>query len=454
MYAKQHSRYPRRVKIRTKRYATGKYAILPIMQKTLKKERYDVIVIGAGPAGMMAGGRCAELGARVLLLEKNAKPGVKLLLTGGGRSNITNNILSTRAFLQKFGGSGKFLFSAFSQFGVKETLQFFHERGMATKLEAEGRVFPATEKSETVQKTLLAYCKKGNVAVRVGAEVREIRSLKNSISGIVLKNGEVLTANSYILATGGTSRPETGSTGDGFRWLQKLGVPIRIPEPALTPIRTKEAWGHKLSGLALGNVRVTLFQNGIQHGVSAGKILFTHIGLSGPTILNMSRRIGELLRYGEVTLMVDLFPDMDNGRLDRHLQAIFAERQNKKLRNVLAEIVPKKLAEILPEKTDANGDTPIHSVTRAERIRIVKALKHITLTPTSVLGPEKAVVVSGGVLLPEVDGKTMALRKFPNLFVVGDMLHIDRPSGGYSLQLCWTTGFVAGSHARVRREDI
>lgn len=412
---------------------------------------YDVIIIGGGASGMMAGGRAAELGARVLVLEKNARLGEKLLITGGGRSNITNAEYDDRKLLAKFKTKSQFLFSPFAQFSVKETIEFFHKHGMETKLEAEGRMFPATEKAETVWQTLLAYLKEGGVKVRSNAEVTGFAVTNEKITGVKLKNphggSEIVSANAYILATGGSSRPETGSTGDGFKWLTKLGHTVRIPLPALVPIKTKEVWSHKLSGLALKDVRVSITQNGIVHGKAVGKMLFTHVGLSGPLILNMSKDIGELLKYGTVALTIDLFPKMDNGTLDRHIQGIFKKEQNKKLKNVLGNIVAGKLADMLPTHLKLDGDKEVNKVTKEERATLVKFLKSIPLTPTALLGTDKAVVVSGGMDLKEIDVKTMRSHKYDNLYVVGDVLDIERPSGGYSLQLCWTTGFVAGTHA-------
>lgn len=410
-------------------------------------QNYDVIVIGGGPAGMMAAGRAGACGKKVLLLEKNSCLGKKLLITGGGRSNVTNNERDVRKLLEKFKGKGKFLFSAFAQFSVSETLDFFHTYGMPTKLEAEGRIFPKTEKAESVLAALQLFMKEGDVTVRCNAEVAGFRTANDTIIGVALKNGERISAQAYILSTGGTSRPETGSTGDGFRWLAEIGHAVKKPDPALVPIRIKEIWAHNLAGLSFKEVRVSVFQNNILQESHVGKILFTHVGLSGPLILNMSKDIGELLKYGKVALTIDLFPQDDHKALDRLLQKIFQKWQNKKLKNVLSEIVPSALARELPVLLKLNGDKETNKVSRTERTVLIKFLKAIPLTPTQVLGPEKAVVVSGGVSLTEIDFRTMRSLKHDNLYLVGDILDVDRPSGGYSLQLCWTTGWVTGTHA-------
>ena len=412
-----------------------------------KQNFWDVIVVGGGASGMMAAGRAAETGAKVLLLEKNTRLGEKLLITGGGRSNITNHELDDRKLLRNFKDRSKFLFSPFSQFSVKETLDFFHGRGMETKLEAEGRMFPASEKAETVWNTLLDYLREGKVSVRSNAMVTGFATKAGVITGVKLEGGEILAASSYILATGGSSRPETGSTGDGFKWLSKLGHSVRSPEPSLVPITTKEKWAHELSGLSFKEARVIVTQKDRVHIKRVGKLLFTHVGLSGPLILNMSRDISELLKYGSVSITIDLFPKMDSGTLDRHIQDIFKKEQNKKLKNVLTSVVSATLAKKLPELILLDGEKELNKVTKMERVRLVKFLKAIPLTVTGILGRDKAIVVSGGLSLEEVELKTMRSKKYDDLYIVGDILDIDRPSGGFSLQLCWTTGWVAGTHA-------
>ena len=402
---------------------------------------------------MMAAGRAAELGSRVLLLEKNDRPGEKLLITGGGRSNITNHQLHVRTFLEKFSDSAKFLFSPFAQFAVKDTLNFFHALGMDTKLEAEGRVFPATEKAETVQQTLIAYMKRGGVTLRVHAEVAGLVIHNHMIEGVELAGGEVISARSVILATGGRSHPETGSTGDGFRFLSTLGHHIQKSEATLVPVRTKEAWGHKFSGLAFSDAKVTLAIDKIKSDSAEGKILFTHFGLSGPLILNMSSRIKSALEEGKVTLSIDLFPKLDNGVLDRMIQEIFRKDQNKQLKNTLGDLLPSRISSLLPEILALDGEKEVNKVAKEERQKIVKWLKAIPITPTGLLGAQNAIVTSGGVPLEEVEMSTMRSLYCANLYLVGDILDIDRPSGGYSLQLCWTTGWVAGNHAGNRSND-
>lgn len=411
-----------------------------------QKKEWDVVVIGGGPAGLMAAGRAAEQGGRVLLIEKNESLGKKLLITGGGRCNLTNYQLDVRKFLEKFNDRGKFLFSAFAQWDVQNTLDFFHERKLEIKVEEGGRVFPADDKAASVFRVLTDYVKKGGVTVTLGNPVVEILRTGKSMDGVRLEDGKIVHARDFILATGGKSRPETGSTGDGFGWLEALGHTIIPPNPSLVPIAIKDDWVKKLPGVVLPDIKITSLQNGKKQISKKGRVLFTHVGISGPTVLNMSKDIGELLTYGPVTLSIDLFPSAGYGDLNTRLQNIFKENSNKKLRNILDLFVPvAALQPIVVQSSEINPNTFCHSITREERLRLIQVLKNIPMQVDKLLGAEKAIVTSGGVSPAEIDFKTMRSRLIPNLYLVGDLLDIDRPSGGYSLQLCWTTGHVAGT---------
>ncbi len=434
---------------------------------TASGQSWDVVVIGGGPAGMMAAGRAAASGARVLILEKNSLLGKKLLITGGGRCNMTNAEFDTKKLLSKFKDADKFLFSAFSKWAVQDTLDFFHSRKLLTKEEAGQRVFPITEKAESVQQVLIQYIKEGNVQVQFGAEVKEFipdehnekapresqsQSQPSStidqkkIKAVRLKNGTIISASSFVLATGGTSRPETGSTGDGFVWLKNIGHTVIDATPSLVPVAIKDAWGKKLQGKTLDDVKITLLQNNVKQQSKKGKILFTHFGISGPSVLNLSKDIGELLKYGDVVISLDLLPSLDYGMLNTTLQDLFKNNNTKKLKNVLSSLISSSLVETVIEIAAIDPDVFCHSISREERIRLTKTLKHLDMNAHHLLGSDKAIISSGGVILEEVDFKTMQSRIYPNLYLVGDVLNIDRPSGGYSLQLCWTTGQVAGTH--------
>lgn len=413
------------------------------------KDTFDVIVIGGGPAGMMAAGTAAQRGAKVLLLEKNKILGKKLLITGGGRCNVLNGELDTRKLISNFGTSDKFLFSTFAQFGVQDTLDFFHSRNMPTIEENLKRVFPATQKSESVLQVLKEYLSGHKVTVQLGVDISRIVFKKGKILKVVLQNGEELEASTYILATGGLSRPETGSTGDGFKWLRSFGHNITVEHAALVPIATKEKWSKRLSGMSLSDVKISLYKDTELVQKKIGKILFTHVGLSGPTILNMSKVIGDLLEYGIVTIKIDLFPKKDISEFDAELVQLFTTESRKKIKNVLSGLVEQRLVEPICTLAKLSSDTFCHSITKEQRASIASVCKNLSFTVTNLLGTEKAVITSGGVPLTEIDTKTMKSKLVENLFVTGDLLDIDRPSGGYSLQLCWTTGYVAGKHSAV-----
>lgn len=411
---------------------------------------YDVIVIGGGPAGMMAAGRAAEGGARVALLEKNTTLGTKLLITGGGRSNITNAEFDQHAFLAKFGVAGKFLYSPLSQFGVQSTLDFFQAHGMPTKIEAEKRVFPVSDSAQSVWDALVGYMRAGNVTILTGMAVIGLETTAGNISGVRMENNVVLKAKNYIFATGGLSHPETGSTGEGFHFLEKIGHTIVAPRPALVPLLVREAWVSELAGVSFADVKFSYFQKDKKIESGRGKILFTHIGLSGPLVLNMSRNISEFLEYGAVPVAFDFLPIKNVGEIDHELQALFQAQKNKQVKNSLDGFLVPAIVPVLLKLASMNPEKPVHSVTRDERMALARLAKDFRLTVTGLLGTDKAIVTSGGVPLEEVDCKYMRSRQYENLYLVGDVLNIDRPSGGYSLQLCWTTGFVAGSAVKEK----
>lgn len=397
---------------------------------------------------MMAAGTAAANKARVLLIEKNFALGKKLLITGGGRCNVTNAEMDTKKLLAKFGKAGKFLFSAFAQWSVSDTLEFFHKHGMQTKIENELRVFPVSNKSQSVWNVLNEYIKDGKVSIMTGSTVESFIAADNkTITSVRLANGDIIQGKSFILATGGKSHPETGSTGDGFGWLRSLGHTVIDTAPALVPLKLSDPWVKHLKGISIPLVRFSILQNDKRQAVHKGKLLFTHFGVSGPTILNMSSQVRELLEYGTVILIADLLPALDHKRTDMAIQNILKTHSNKIFKNITTEFLPTMIVQVLGELAGIDMKTPCHSISREARLRLVQFLKALPLHVSSILGLEKAITTSGGIALEEVDFKTMRSRKIPNLYLTGDILNIARPSGGYSLQLCWTTGTVAGRHA-------
>jgi predicted Rossmann fold flavoprotein len=416
----------------------------------MKGFMYDVAVIGGGPAGMMAAIHAAERGARVVLLEKNEKLGKKLLITGGGRCNVTNATFDNRMLAQKYGKKGAFLLSPLSQWSAQSTINFFESRGMPTKVENESRVFPVSNSAQSVWDILVRDLKKYKVKILLNTPVTKISHAGESITGVETSHG-IIQAHAYIITTGGTARPETGSTGEGFKWLTKLGHTTGTPASALVPVKVAEPWIKKLQGLALPNVKISLLENGIRREGKVGKILFTHFGLSGPLVLNMSRTIDEAMREGSVILSLDLFPVLDHSALDVTLRAHLDKHQNKKWQNALGGFAPALLVPALVGLSDIDPELFVNKVSRASRLAFVKKIKDLRITPIGLLGVEKAIVSSGGVILKEVNFKTMRSLKIQNLYLAGDVLDFDRPSGGFSLQICWTTGYVAGTMASIHR---
>ena len=411
------------------------------------KKIWDVVVIGGGPAGMMAATTAADTGATVLLLEKNQTLGKKLRITGGGRCNVTNNRPVNRDMLEKYPTEGKFLFSTFSQHGVSESINWFTSRGVELKEENEQRLFPVTDSAETIFETLYQALQKSGVDIESNSAVKNIVYKMTENQWEVQTVHQTFFTKSCILATGGLARPETGSTGDGFELLQQLGHTIVPNNFALVPLTLKNNWVRTLSGVTLSDIKLTIRAADRKHSVHTGKLLFTHVGVTGPTILNMSKTIGELLSYGSVTLLVDLLPQLDDTQLKEKLNTVLSEHSNKKIRNTLGSIIPAAVAKVVLEELLIAGDTPCHSVSKHDRVALRRYLKAMPLEVAGLLGSAKAVISAGGVDLTEVHFKTMESLLCPHLYIVGDLLNINRPSGGYSLQLCWSTGWVAGQHA-------
>lgn len=408
---------------------------------------YDVIVVGGGASGMMAAGRGAECGKKVLLIEKNPTLGNKLKISGGGRCNVTNGEEDIRLFLERYGPAAPYLYSTFAQFSSKDTFSFFESRGLPFVVQAAKRAFPKTEKALDVFRTLETYMKTGGVTILPNTKASRIVKEGNRITNIVA-GSETYTANSYIIATGGVSHPETGSTGDGFAWLKALGHTVAGPTPAIVPLATEESWSHSLAGVSVEEMKITFFVDDVKAFSKKGRILFTHFGLSGPLILNSAKAVGDLLHEGIVTAHIDLFPQTNHGDLDKKLLEVFDANKNKILKNVFGDIVPPGMSSALLSLFPMiEPDTKVHSISKEQRKVLVHTLKALPLTITGLMGLDRAVVADGGIPLFEIDTKTMRSTVLENLFVTGDLLHINRPSGGFSLQLCWTTGYVAGSHS-------
>jgi len=406
---------------------------------------WDVIVIGGGASGMMAAAIAGSRGKSVLIIDKNKNLGEKLKITGGGRCNITNNEPDIHKMLKIYGKGAPFLYSPFSIFGVKDTFKYFESRGLPLVIQARNRVFPATEKALDVFNVLEKEMKKNHVTVKSSCPIRRINIKNDKVESVETNNG-LLYANSFVLATGGMSHPETGSTGDGFKWLKDIGHSIKEPSPDIVPLAVNDLWVKSLAGVSLSFMKITFYQDGKKQFSKTGKILFTHFGLSGPLILNSSKKVSDLLEeLGNVQAFIDAYPDTNEGKLEEDILKVFDNNKNKIFRTVLKEVVPEGMSKAIELiDTGINFDTKVHSITKEDRKKFVKLLKNLPVTITNLMGYERSVVADGGVSLKELDMKTMSSKLYKNLFVTGDLLNISRNSGGYSLQICWTTGYVAG----------
>jgi hypothetical protein len=413
-----------------------------------KNKIWDVIIIGGGASGMMAASFAGLRGKSVLILDKNKSMGEKLKITGGGRCNITNNEPDIHKMLKVYGDGAPFLYSPFSIFGVKDTFNYFESRGLPLVVQARNRVFPETEKAFDVFEVLRKDLIKNHVSVKNSCAVLKIKAKDEKIECVETDSG-MYFAKSFILATGGLSHPETGSTGDGFKWLKDLGHEVKTPSPNIVPIAVSDEWVKSLAGVSLSFMKITFFLEDKKQFSKIGKILFTHFGLSGPLILNSSKKVDDLLQQeGRVTAKIDAYPDTNEGKLEESIIKIFDNNKNKVWRTVLKEIVPEGMAKAIEIiDTGLDFDTKVHSISKESRKKFVKLLKNLPVNITNLMGYDRSVVADGGVSLKEINMKTMSSKLFKNLYITGDLLNINRNSGGYSLQICWTTGYIAGMSA-------
>jgi predicted Rossmann fold flavoprotein len=417
-----------------------------------KKENYfDIAVLGGGPAGMIAAGRAAELGIRVVLLERNDSLGKKLLLTGKGRCNFTHYEFDKVKLAEKFGKNGRFLYSALERFGVSEVLNFFQSRGLIWQVERGNRIFPKEGDAQDVLKILTGYLSEGRVKIYYNTRISAIEVAQDStgICKIISTRGKIFSEK-IILCTGGKSYPQTGSTGDGYGWAEKLGHTIVKPLPALNPVKTSEIWVKEVQGLTLKNISLQLYQDGKKHDERFGELLFTHFGISGPIVMDMSNNIEQHLRKGEVKLLLDLKPALDFKKLEERIQRDFQEFKGRMFKNSLPKLLPASLIPVIIQLSNIEEDKRVDYITKSERKRLVHLLKELELTPTELLGFPWAMITCGGVSLREVDPGTMVSKKVKNLYFAGEILDLDGPSGGYNLQECWSTGFLAGESAARR----
>jgi len=409
-----------------------------------------VVVIGGGAAGIMASIAAAESGANVALLEKGPRLGRKLLITGKGRCNLTNNA-DIQGLIENIPGNGTFLFSAFNSFSNHDLIRFLGKIGLNTKIERGGRVFPQSDNSSEVIGLLEKHLKKLGVRVRLNTPVQDLSVIGKEIVGVTTRE-EIISAAATIIASGGLSYPMTGSTGDGYRWAEALGHSISPLRPALIPLETKEDWVKQVQGLTLKNVRVSSFSSsGELHGQEFGELIFTHYGISGPAVITISREISlnlEDKNHGKLGwIEINLKPALKPEQLDARLQRDFVKHSRKHLKNALVDLLPARLIEPWLKQAGFNGDELIRQVAKEDRKKMVFELQHLRLHIKGLRPVGEAIVTAGGVSVKEVNPKTMASRIYKGLYFAGEVLDIDGYTGGFNLQAAFSTGWVAGKSA-------
>ncbi len=407
-----------------------------------------VIVIGAGPAGMMAAGMAATAGARVILTEKKSRVGSKLRITGKGRCNITAAV-DQDSLIKGIPGNGKFLYSALHEFSNVDLIRFFNQRGLETKVERGNRVFPCSDQAQEVVDVLQHFVEQAGAEIKTSLTINRLVVEDGRIMGVDSSHG-FLAADAVIIATGGLSYPGTGSTGDGYRLAQACGHTLVEPRPGLVPLVAEESWIKDLQGLSLKNIAATAYTAGgkkINHDF--GELLFTHFGVSGPIILSMSRDIGVYIyRHGEkVILTIDLKPALSEEKLDERLLRDLDKYSRKQFKNSLHDLLPNKLIPVFIALSGIDGDKPCHQISRGERHELIKRLKNFTLTVTGTRPIAEAIVTAGGVNVKEVDPRTMESKRVKGLYFAGEVLDVDGYTGGYNLQAAFSTGYVAGQNA-------
>lgn len=405
---------------------------------------YDLVVIGGGPAGLMAAGRAAELGAKVLLLEKNQALGIKLLMTGGGRCNLTNQ-LPARLLAAALGTNGQWLLSALSRFDAEAVMAFFQQRGVVLRTEANGRVFPDSNQAGEILSVLVNYAKLAGVDIKTNTPVASLVTETGSVVHLVLKDKSVVKASNFLIATGGRSYPSAGASGDAYNWLRAIGHRVITPQAALSPIILQNP-AESLEGISIVGARLSLYQGRERLAQEEGDLLFTARGISGPASLNLSRQIA---RQSSVSLTVslDLLPEMNSEELEAEIVTLVASNKQAEIKNIMARLLPKKVVHFLLTQLSIDTDKKGHSFTRSERLELVTMFKDWRFDILSLRGFNEAMVTVGGVDLREVDGRTMLSRLYSNLYFAGEVLDLDGPTGGYNLQVAWTTGYIAGESA-------
>lgn len=408
-----------------------------------------IAVIGGGAAGLMAAGAAAQAGARVLLFEKNPKVGRKLVITGKGRCNVTNDC-DVQTVLAHVPVNPRFLYAALGKYPPRDVMDFFEAQGVPLKTERGGRVFPVSDRSTDIVDALFFWVKRAGVTI-VHETVEDILTRDGRAAG-VFAGGHDYKADRVILATGGASYPGTGSTGDGYRFAKALGHTIVPPRPSLVPLVEQGDVCQSLMGLSLKNVQVTVFEDNKRIFSEFGEMLFTHFGLSGPLILSAS---AHMRHFGsrEYRVEIDLKPALDEKTLDKRLLSDFEQHKNSDFINALGDLLPRKM---IPAVITAAGIDPrvkVHSITKTERRALLQTLKHFTVAVSGARPINEAIITSGGVSVRQVNPKTMESKLIPGLYFAGEVLDVDAYTGGFNLQIAWATGHLAGQAAAQEEEQ-
>ncbi len=411
--------------------------------------KYDVIVVGGGAAGLVAAARAGERGLKVLVLEKMNRPGRKLLITGKGRCNITNN-LPISEFIASVYPNGKFLRPAFSQFFSKDIIGVLNKLGVETVLERGNRYFPVSNKAEDVHAAFLHWCKQNAVTIKTKQKVESLLVDNNVIKGVVA-NGNKYFANNVIIATGGKSYPATGSTGDGYELAKSADHTIIKPQPALVPLETTGNMAKELQGLTLKNVKASVWVNGKKAAEEFGEMLFTHFGISGPIILTLSRVVvAELANKNNVEISIDLKPALDDKKLDERLIRNLNEHGKKKLINIFKHWLPSAMIGVFIDTLQLDADKECHQVSGKERKQIRNLMKNLVLQVNNHRPFKEAIVTAGGVATNEISPKTMESKLVKGLYFAGELIDVDAKTGGFNLQIAYSTAWLAANSCRSK----
>lgn len=409
---------------------------------------YDIVVVGAGPAGMMAAIRAGQLGKKVMLIEKNDTIGKKLKITGSNRCNITN-IASLDIFMEKFGRKGAFFRSAFAAFSNKRLMSFFEFKGLKFKVEENGRVFPTSDKSRSVIKVLKEYLSENRVKLNYKTSLVRIKNKKDYFS-LDLGNDNYMATKKVIIATGGISYASTGSTGDGFKVVEKLGHKITPLKPGLVPLTASEEWVKDLQGITLENVRFTVKYGKKKLISDIGNLIFTHYGISGPLVLDLSNQIVSILEKNKtMNLFIDLKPELTVPELEDKLISEFEAKSKTEFKNLMKLFIPNRMIPIFVELLEINPKKKVNQVNKGERNKAINLLKAFPLTITGTLPINKAMVTCGGISKKEIDPQTMESKIVDGIYFAGEIIDFCATSGGYNLQEAFSTGYLAGESAAM-----